>query len=83
MANSTALVLTAGAIALSDELLIKHNSGTALRIAAATGIATIINAGLDKAIPGLGIGIGAVLVVAAALHSAPRLLDFFNGKAVK
>ena len=74
MAQSTGVVLTAGAFALGDLVL---NEGwtpeVGLRIIVGTIGAAFISAGLDKAAPGFGTGIAVLLLVGAILGNGPRV----------
>lgn len=74
MAQSTGVVLAAGAFALGDVII----SGTytpqlGVRLVAGTVAAAFVSAGLDKVVPGFGTGVGVVLLAGAVLGNGPRI----------
>lgn len=73
MAVSTGVVLTAGALTLTDKVIDGWDPAQALKITAATVIAAYVSAGLDKLIPNLGTGLAALLLMGALFQSGPRL----------
>lgn len=73
MAASTAYVLAAGGMVLADRMLTHKKID--VPVAVATGAAALVTAGIDKAIPGLGVSLGVLMVVAAALSSGVRVVE--------
>ena len=77
MASSTGIVVTAGVLSLGD--LILSDTGwqpdQGLRISVATVLAALVSSGLDRVIPGLGTGLGVVLLAGVILTSGPRIVD--------
>jgi hypothetical protein len=73
VADSTPYVLVAGGIVFADRLL---NKGTPdLVVAASTGAAALVTAGLDVLVPGLGKGAAVLLVLGAMLTSGPAVIN--------
>lgn len=83
MAASTPLVLTAGALVITTDLLSdKWDTAKETRNAVATVVACFVSAGLDKVLPGFGTGLAVILVVGVAIKAAPPLMDkVFGSKA--
>jgi len=75
MAKSTGLIVTAGALSLTDLALEGWEPSQGVRIAGATIVAALVSAGLDKLIPGLGTGLGVLLLVAVLFKSGPKISD--------
>lgn len=75
MASSTGIVVTAGALSLADLVLTGWEPTSGLRITVATVIAALVSSGLDRLAPGLGTGLGAVLLAGVILTSGPRIVD--------
>lgn len=75
MAASTGIVVTAGSISLLDEILTDRRSPVLLRISVATAAAAFLAAGLDKAIPGLGTGTAALLLLGVLIRSGPTVAE--------
>lgn len=71
--SSTGIVVTAGALSLTDLILSGWNAQQGVRITVATVLAALVSAGLDRLIPGLGTGLGAVLLAGVLLTSGPRI----------
>lgn len=78
MASSTGIVVTAGALSLTDLALTGWKPGPGLRISVATVLAALISSGLDRVIPGLGTGLGVVLLAGVLLTSGPRIVDHLS-----
>lgn len=84
MASAAAgLVVTTGALVLTSDLV---NGGwqtqKEVKRAVATVVGAIVAVGLDKAVPGLGTGLGVILVLTAAIKVGPPLLNkMFPGSA--
>ena len=74
MAESTPLVLAAGAIVFADRLLTSEPRKPDLRVAVGTGAAALVAAGLDAFAPGFGRGLGVLLVLGALLTSGVPLV---------
>lgn len=72
---STGIVVTAGALSFGDLILTGYHADAGVRIAVATVLAAFVSAGLDKVIPGLGTGLGAVLLAGVILTSGPRIVQ--------
>lgn len=76
MAESTGLILAAGAFAMGDLIL---NDGWDPKVGVPLLVATVgaayISAGLDKVLPGFGTGVAVVLLVSALLGNAPKLAE--------
>jgi hypothetical protein len=75
MASSTGIVVTAGALSLTDAVLTGWTAKTGLRVTVATVLAALVSSGLDRVIPGLGTGLGCVLLAGVVLTSGPRIAD--------
>lgn len=72
---STGIVVTAGALSFGDLVLSGYDAKSGVRIAVATVLAAFVSVGLDKVIPGLGTGLGAVLLTGVLLTSGPRIVQ--------
>jgi len=75
MAKSTGIVVTAGALSLVDVILTDWQPLTALRITVATTLAALVSAGLDHVMPGLGTGLGVILLLTVVLTSGARIAN--------
>lgn len=73
MASSTGLVVTAGALSLTDLILDGWKPDQGIRITVGTVLAALVSSGLDRTIPGLGTGLGVVLLAGVVLTSGPRI----------
>lgn len=78
MASSTGIVVTAGALSLTDLVLNGYKPESAVRISVATVAAALVSSGLDRVIPGLGTGLGAVLLAGVLFTSGPRIVKHFG-----
>lgn len=78
MASSTGIVVTAGALSLADLVLTGWDAKQGVRLSVATVLAALISSGLDRVIPGLGTGIGVVLLAGVVLTSGPRIVNHLN-----
>lgn len=81
MASSTGIVVTAGALSLTDLILSGWQPDQGIRLSVATVLAALISSGLDRVIPGLGTGLGVVLLAGVILTSGPRIVDHLTGPA--
>lgn len=81
MASSTGIVVTAGVLSLTDLVLESWKPDQGIRISVATVIAALVSSGLDRVIPGLGTGLGVVLLAGVILTSGPRIVDHLAGPA--
>lgn len=75
MANSTGIVVAAGALAMTDLALDVWDPNRALRIAGGTVLSALIAAGLDRVVPGFGTGCAVILLATAVLTSGPRISE--------
>lgn len=74
MASSTGLVVAAGALSMADLVLSdEYKPETGIRITVGTVLAAIVSSGLDRVLPGLGTGVGVVLLASVVLTSGPRI----------
>lgn len=73
MASSTGIVVSAGALSLTDLILTGWDPLAGVRISVATVLAAFVSSGLDRLAPGLGTGLGAVLLAGVILTSGPRI----------
>lgn len=73
MASSTGIVVTAGALSLTDLALDEWKPEQAVRIAVGTVLGALISSGLDRVVPGLGTGIAVVLLTGVVLTSGPKI----------
>lgn len=83
MANSTAIVLTAGALSMGDLILTGWDTRKGVVIGVGTVAAAYVSAGLDKLIPGLGTGLAVVLVLGVVLTKGVDLFTKFNPSGAK
>lgn len=81
MASSTGIVVTAGALSMTDLILTGYVPKSAVRITVATVLAALVSAGLDRLAPGLGTGLGAVLLAGVIFTSGPKIVDHLKGNA--
>lgn len=79
MADSTPYVLAAGGLVVANRVLVTSDYQAAVKIGAATGIAALATAGIDKAFPGLGVGLGILMCVVAVLTNGVPFLEFVTG----
>lgn len=79
MAQSTGIVVTAGALALADLALTEWDPHVGLRIGVGTVVAAAISAGLDKVMPGVGTGLGVLLLLAAVMGNGPKIAEKLFG----
>lgn len=76
MAIATGLIVTAGVLVLVEDLVTdKWTTPKAIKTTVATVLAAYVTAGLDKALPGFGTGLGVILVLGIALKSGPAIMD--------
>jgi len=75
VASSTGIVVTAGVLSLTDLVLSGYNPTDGVRISVATVLAALVSSGLDRVIPGLGTGLGCVLLAGVLFTSGPRIVD--------
>lgn len=75
MASSTGIVVTAGALSLADLVLTGWVPIQGVRISVATVLAALVSSGLDRLAPGLGTGLGAVLLAGVIFTSGPRIVE--------
>lgn len=74
MAQSTGVVLVAGAFAFGDALLTDQlTPPLGVKLLVGTVAAAFVSAGLDKALPGFGTGLGVLLLVGAVLGNGPAI----------
>lgn len=78
MASSTGIVVSAGALSLADLVLEGWKPDQGVPIAVATVLAALISSGLDRIIPGLGTGLGVILLAGVILTSGPRIVAHLN-----
>lgn len=81
MASSTGIVVTAGVLSIGDLVLTGYEPIQCVRISVATVLAALVSSGLDRVIPGLGTGLGVVLLAGVILTSGPRIVDHLAGPA--
>jgi hypothetical protein len=81
MASSTGIVVSAGALSLTDLVLSGWDPAQGIRLSVATVLAALVSSGLDRVIPGLGTGLGVVLLAGVILTSGPRIVDHLAGPA--
>lgn len=81
MASSTGIVVTAGALSLTDLILSGWQPDQGIRLSVATVLAALVSSGLDRVVPGLGTGLGVVLLAGVILTSGPRIVDHLTGPA--
>lgn len=81
MASSTGIVVTAGVMSFTDLVLTGYQPDQGIRITVATVLAALVSSGLDRVIPGLGTGLGVVLLAGVILTSGPRIVDHLSGPA--
>jgi len=76
VAIATGLIVTAGVLVLVEDLVTdKWTTPKAIKTTVATVLAAYVTAGLDKALPGFGTGLGVILVLGIALKSGPAIMD--------
>jgi hypothetical protein len=76
MAASAGLVITAGALVLAADLVAgTWEAPKALKTGVATVLAAYLSAGLDKALPGFGTGLGVLLVLGVVYKRGPELMN--------
>ena len=73
MSSSTGIVVSAGALTLTDLALTGWDPSRGVRVAAGTVLAAFVSAGLDHVVPGLGTAGAVLLLVAAVAVSAPTI----------
>lgn len=80
MAESTPLILAGGAVVVAHQVLVANKApGDLVITGVGIALAGLAAAGLDTALPGLGRGTAALMLVAALLAYAPTLA----GKVLK
>lgn len=82
MAQSTGIVLAAGALTLADSVLSGLDTRKAVFIVAGTVGTAYVAAGLDKVLPGFGTGTAVLLLVAALYSHGPSISQKLNLTAV-
>lgn len=70
---TTGIVVSAGALTLTDLALTGWDPSRGVRIAAGTVLAAFVSAGLDRVVPGLGTAGAVLLLVVAVAASAPTI----------
>lgn len=80
MANSTAYVLSAGGLVFANKLIVQKDVTTSVRVGVATVAAAVATAGIDKLFPGMGVGLGVIMVAVAILTNGVPFLEFITGQ---
>jgi hypothetical protein len=76
--DAATLVIAAGGIVFADRWL--NRGKPDLVVAVSTGAAALATAGIDVLAPGMGRGLGMLLVVGALLTSGPALVSALTVK---
>lgn len=83
MAESTPYVLAAGGLVAANKLFVQSDPLTSVRIGVATVIAAVATAGIDKVMPGMGVGLGILMVAVAILTNGVPFLEFVTGQKLE